>query len=177
MSFEKEALLYRLQMMEEKERSYLKELQRERQDIYDRLRELDHKLSQEVELLASEENITDAAVVPQVPEVIDQEKEAVSEVVDSLPSASGGAAEAAAKSKISNTQAVKNILKENGANMSISQIKIELIDKYGLKPSNLSQLLYKLKTDTDEIISPGRATYRYNGTSQVSQQEEMEVGL
>ncbi|MDM5335702.1 hypothetical protein QUF84_00125 [Fictibacillus enclensis] len=177
MSFEKEALLYRLQMMEERERSYIKEMQRERQEIYDRLRELDNNQSRGMTLLTSEGDNTNTAGVPQVSEVNDQDTEAVSEVVDSLPSASSGASEAAAKFKISNTQAVKTILKENGSNMSISQIKNELIDKYGLKPSNLSQLLYKLKTETDEIISPERATYMYRSTSDEAQTAEMEKGL
>ncbi|KSU82010.1 hypothetical protein GA0061096_3607 [Fictibacillus enclensis] len=181
MSSEKEALLFRLQQMEEKERFFLKELQKERNEIYDRLREIDSQPSLS-SLAAFKEPVKvreEAAVAVETGVLEDEAPTAVpgkKEVVESLPSSSSSSAAAAPRPKVSNVQAVRDVLKDSSKSLTISEIRRELDRQYGLSPANLTTILYKLKKETDAITSPGRGVYFYqepvNAEGEELQEEE-----
>ncbi|MDN4523883.1 hypothetical protein [Fictibacillus fluitans] len=181
MSSEKEALLFRLQQMEEKERFFMKELQKERNEIYDRLREIDSQPSLS-SLSAYKEpvKVREEAAAAVDPGVLEEEAPAAvpekEEVVESLPSAGSSSAAAAPRPKVSNVQAVRDVLKGSRKSLTISEIRHELDKQFGLAPANLTTILYKLKKETDAITSPGRGMYFYqepvNKGSEELQEEE-----
>ncbi|SDN10485.1 hypothetical protein SAMN04488137_3552 [Fictibacillus solisalsi] len=165
MSSEKEALLFRLHQMEEKERFFLKELQKERNEIYDRLREIDNQPNL-TSLAAFKEpmKVREEAAVAVEAVLEDEATAAVTgkeEVVESLPSAGSSSAATAPRPKVSNVQAVREVLKGSSGSLTISEIKRELDRQYGLRLANLTTILYKLKKETDAITSPRRGVYFY----------------
>ncbi|EIT83810.1 repressor of ComK [Fictibacillus macauensis ZFHKF-1] len=148
---EREALHYRLQQMEEEKRSFLKEQQKERNEIYDRLRELDRSDVSSLQggALAFPKATTETADEPIQEERI--ERKATS-------------TRRSPRKKVSITipKAIESVLKESGEALNIKQIRARLDETYGMNVNNLSTVLWKVRKESPLIDNPERGKYTYN---------------
>jgi hypothetical protein len=182
---ERAALQNRLLSLDEKERVLMKEISKERNEIYDRLRELDYRssfapvdqpLGEPVSLgeLQQSEEPEEAPAKPVEEENVPQE---VAEEVKEPVVKKEVEKEEKKEDKLSalTTADAKdyiiNILKDAKAPINIKQIRDKLNEEHDVEVNKLSNVMWYLSRKTKFVNNPSRGLYEYNKYSNYENEE------
>lgn len=192
---ERDALAYRLQRLEEKERALVKE----RVEIYDRLRELDEReafkiTKSEVEIPAEtvelpenhihntmydpiKEEIVEKPAVVEEPETI-EEPEAVEEPeVTQEPTKATEMPKKERSTPIKTisrneaTDAILAILKDADTPLTVRQLRALILKEYKAEVKGLSATMNYLSRKTEKVKNPERGLYELNRFYKESEEE------
>jgi hypothetical protein len=179
---ERAALQNRLFSLDEKERVLMKELNKERNEIYDRLRELDFRNSlsnhegtlgepvplSEIQASEEEQQVPSVSQKEEIKEPVKEEVAATEEPV--LEAAEEEESKAPVLKTADAKEYIIDILKDAEEPINIKQIR-EKLENYDVEVNNLSNTMWYLSKKTKFVNNPSRGLYEYNKYAKVDNEE------